>query len=164
MIKLVPMSEEEFQAYYTEAVRSYAAEHVKSGRWQPETAEQEAKREYDALLPQGVATPNQFLFTIQEEESGTPVGMIWYALRQSGPKQIAFIYDVSIKPEHRRKGYAQAAFEAVEKLARAQGLSAIDLHVFGHNQAAIALYQKIGFQATNLLMRKPLDQADSPEG
>lgn len=160
MIKLIPMNEEEYQAYYNGAVQNYAAEHVKGGRWQPETAVQEAKREYDELLPQGVATPNQFLFTIRDSESDTPVGMIWYALRQKGPKQIAFIYDVSIKPEHRRKGYAQAAFEAVEDLVKAQGVSVIDLHVFGHNQAAIELYQKIGFQTTNLLMRKTLGEAE----
>jgi ribosomal protein S18 acetylase RimI-like enzyme len=160
MIKLIPMSEEEFQVYYNQAVQGYAAEHVKSGRWQAETAEQEAKREYDGLLPQGVASPNQFLFTIQEAESGVRVGMIWYALRPSGPKQVAFIYDVSIEPEHRRKGYAQAAFQALEGLVQAQGVSSIDLHVFGHNRSAIALYEKLGFQATNLLMRKTLGEAE----
>lgn len=162
MVKLVPMSEERFQSYYEQAVQGYAAEHVRSGHWEADTAYEKSKREFEALLPQGLQSPNQFLYVIQEEESATPVGTIWYALRPKGPSQVAFIYEITIDPEHRRKGYAQQTFQALEELVQAQGVSAIDLHVFGHNNPAIALYQKIGFQATNLLMSKTLGEPESP--
>jgi ribosomal protein S18 acetylase RimI-like enzyme len=35
-------------------------------------------------------------------------------------------------------------------------ISKISLHVFGHNKIAISLYQKTGYEITNVLMSKTL--------
>ena len=45
---------------------------------------------------------------------------------------------------------------ALEEEARRFGLTALALHVFGHNTAARALYEGIGYQITNINMRKDL--------
>jgi len=46
--------------------------------------------------------------------------------------------------------------QALEERVRHLGLSTISLHVFGHNHAARALYEKLGYVTTNVMMSKTL--------
>lgn len=70
-----------------------------------------------------------------------------------------FIYDLVVWPAHRRQGHAAAALRALECEARALGLQALSLHVFGHNHAAQRLYARLGYAPTSIHMAKPLDAA-----
>ena len=158
MVRLDPMTEAEFQAYLEPAIAEYAAEHVKSGRWSPEESLEKSREEYAQLLPDGLSSVDQHLFSIKDE-FGTQVGMLWFAVRQNGGKRSAFIYDVLIDVAFQRRGYATQAFQALEMLASDMGLTAISLHVFGHNTAARALYEKLGFVTTNLFMKKSLSDS-----
>ena len=158
MIELEPMSADAFQRYLERAVDEYAEEHVRGGRWSPDEAIEQSRKEYQDLLPNGVDTPNHFLFTLVDSASQTPVGILWYALQSSAGRQSAFIYDITIDPAFRRQGYATQAFLALEQRVRAQGVHQIRLHVFGHNHQARALYEKLGYVATNVMMSKTLDQ------
>jgi ribosomal protein S18 acetylase RimI-like enzyme len=158
MVRLEPISEAEFQAFLEPAIAEYAAEHVKGGRWRPEEALEESRKEYIQLLPDGLRSVDQHLFSIKNE-AGTQVGMLWFAVRNQGGKRSAFIYDVRIDEAFQRRGYAMQAFQALEILARDMGLTTISLHVFGHNTAARALYEKLGFVTTNLFMTKSLSNS-----
>ena len=53
--------------------------------------------------------------------------------------------------------HAARAFLALEEEVRRRGLSGIALHVFGHNDGARALYDKLGFRPTNISMFKPIE-------
>jgi ribosomal protein S18 acetylase RimI-like enzyme len=66
------------------------------------------------------------------------------------------VYDVRIDEAFQRRGYATQAFQKLETLVRDMGMSAISLHVFGHNTAARALYEKLGFATTNVMMSKQI--------
>ena len=158
MIRLVPMTESDFQSYYDRAIAEYAEDHVRGGRWAAEEADEQARQSYRELLPEGLATPNQYLYTLTATNPPIPVGMLWFALQSQAGQQVAFIYDVAIDPAFRRKGYATHAFRALEDQVRAQGVHQIRLHVFGHNHEARALYEKLGYVATNIMMAKVLDQ------
>jgi RimJ/RimL family protein N-acetyltransferase len=46
----------------------------------------------------------------------------------------------------RRQGVGTALLEAAVVWARTVGVSKLELHVFPHNEAAIALYEKFGFE------------------
>jgi ribosomal protein S18 acetylase RimI-like enzyme len=155
MVRLEPMTETELQAYLAPAIAEYAAEHVKGGRWNQAESLEESRKEFMQLLPDGVRTAKQHLFSIRDD-AGENVGMIWFAEREQGGKRAAFIYDVRIDEAFQRRGYATQAFQALEKVVRDMGLAAISLHVFGHNTAARALYEKLGFVITNLHMSKSL--------
>lgn len=158
MAKLLPMTESDYAAYVAESIPSYAAEKVASGQWSREESLDLAKQSLDQLLPQGLATPDNHLFTILDDRSEA-VGMLWIAVQARAGKRIAYVYDVSIRPAHRRKGHAAGAFLALEIEVRARGLSGIALHVFGHNLAAQALYARLGFQPTDINMYKPVEPA-----
>ena len=159
MISLVPMNAEEFLAYVAEAVPAFAREKVESGQWSEDSSLRLAQQGFDELLPQGLATPDNHLFTIRDSASQASVGMLWIAIQQRAGENVAYVYDVLVQPEFQRSGYATLAFAALEAEAVSRGLSGIALHVFGHNAAAIALYRKLGFQPTNINMFKRVGPA-----
>jgi RimJ/RimL family protein N-acetyltransferase len=157
MIRLQPMKETEYQEYLAVAIADYAQEHVKAGRWNAENALQSATQEYQQLLPDGLHTKNQYLFTIVDEQTETKVGMLWFAATERANEPAAFVFDVIVYEPYRRRGYGEQAFHALETKVREMGLKKISLHVFGHNYAARAMYEKLGYIATNVTMSKSLD-------
>jgi ribosomal protein S18 acetylase RimI-like enzyme len=48
--------------------------------------------------------------------------------------------------EYRRQGIGRALMEAAESWAREVGVRKLELHVFPHNEAAIALYEGLGYE------------------
>ena len=156
MTTLVPMQEAAFAVYLNAAVIGYAQDNVASGRWPAEGALARSRADFEASLPQGLATPDNFLFEIKRELTGPTVGFIWFAVVEKNGLRSAFVYDVEVQPEFRRQGHARAAFKALEPLVRDLGLPSIGLHVFGHNPGAQALYSSLGYAVTGTNMLKVL--------
>lgn len=157
MVELRPMSQAEFAAYLGKAIADYAEDRVRACNWAPEEALQKSEKEFHDLLPEGVATNDNFLYTIVDPESEAKVGILWVAKRDRKPHAEAFVYDVEIKEEFRHKGYGSQAFRALEDKVKALGLTEISLHVFGHNHVARAMYENLGYEATNINMTKKLN-------
>jgi len=155
MIRLIPMDETDFQEYLSTAIADYAQDHVVAGRWTSEDALKMATQEYNQILPNGLNSKDNYLFSI-ENETGTKVGMLWFAVVERGAKKGAFVYDIEIKEEYRRHSYGEQAFRTLEEKVRQLGLQTISLHVFGHNQAARAMYEKLGYVTTNVQMSKTI--------
>lgn len=157
MVKLVPMSADEFTAYLAKAVAGYAEEHVKAGNWSADEALQKSEKEFHGLLPDGVASKDNYLYIITDAESGAKVGILWIARMERKPAPFAFVYDVEIDEAYRRMGYGSQAFSALEDKVKSLGLNEIRLHVFGHSHGARAMYEKLGFVATNIQMSKKIE-------
>ncbi len=121
MVQLVPMSESEFQAYLAVAIPTYAQEHVNAGRWHPSEALREAQKEYHELLPEGLATKDHYLFSLEDAEAGSKVGLIWFEVMKRGPSQVAFLYEILIFDQFRRNGYGLQAMRALEEHAKRIG-------------------------------------------
>ena len=51
-----------------------------------------------------------------------------------------------VADDYRRRGIGNALMESAENWARAVGVRKIELHVFPHNEAALALYDRIGYR------------------
>ncbi|GHF52429.1 ribosomal protein S18 acetylase RimI-like enzyme [Deinococcus metalli] len=156
MIELRPMDAAAFERFVAHAAPQYAAEKIRSGEWTPEEAMQRADREFRQLLPQGPDTPDNVLYHLHDPHEGADVGVLWYALQTRGGTRTAFVYEVEVYDPYRRRGYASQAFALLERDAAARGATNIQLHVFGHNTSARALYEGLGFQTTNVIMRKEL--------
>lgn len=156
MIRLVPMKETEYQAFLDLAIREYAEDRVRAGNWQAQGALERSAQDFQKFLPAGVATKDNYLYDIVDEALGTTVGVIWLARIMQGAHPIVFIYDFRIEEPFRRKGYGEQAMRAAEEHTKALGSDTIALHVFGHNHAARALYEKTGYEITNINMAKKL--------
>ena len=153
MTTLRPMTEPEFAAWLAQAMPAYAADKVASGQWSQQDSIALSAKEHEELLPQGQATPDNHLYVVVDANA-VAVGMLWFAVQTRFDARVAYVYDVEVLPERRREGHAKRAFVALESEARRLGLSGIALHVFGHNQAARALYAGLGFEPTNISLFK----------
>ncbi len=156
MIRLAPMSQSDFEVYLESAIDQYAQEHVRAGNWSPDQARKLSEDSYHHLLPDGVATPDQYLFTIEDQALGEKVGMLWFAVEERVEAPRVFLYDIRIEEAYRRRGHATEALQALEARVRGLGVTRNTLHVFGQNDAAQAMYEKLGYQVTDLRMSKTL--------
>lgn len=155
MIELAPMTEAEFATYVAGAVRSYAQAHILAGDVVPEEALARAQTDYDELLPKGLASPKQHLFTLRHPLLG-PVGILWFELREHPLGRSAFLYDVEIREDYRGRGLGRDAMQAMEAHLRGLGAVRISLNVFGYNHAARRLYESLGYEITGMGMKKAL--------
>jgi ribosomal protein S18 acetylase RimI-like enzyme len=151
MIKLVEMNSVEYQIYISTAIKTYAEEKVLAGNWNKEESVRKAKEEYGRLLPNGEKTENNFLYSIVMDEKA--IGVIWLA-RLSEKK--GYIYDLAIEQAYQGFGYGKEAMKQIENVGQKLGINNIGLHVFGHNLVARGLYEKLGYQTTNVLMEKEI--------
>lgn len=108
------------------------------------------------LLPQGHATPDHFLYEMRAAPDGPVVGYVWFSAERRGDTRIAFLYQLLVLSQYRRRGHARAAMAALEAIAQEQGLARICLNVFASNAAAHALYRSLGYVETNLSMQRML--------
>ena len=150
------MTPAEFEAYLGQAVKTYADEKVKAGNWRPEEALERSRRDYLTLLPEGVASPNHYLFSIKDAETDQTAGMIWFGVTDQAGQPSAFIYDFSVAEAWQGRGYGKGALLGLEQKVKGLGITSISLHVFGHNRVARSLYEKLGYEVTNVNMTKRL--------
>lgn len=156
MTRLEPMDRATFDRWREASIRDYAEGKVASGNWLAEDALERAQRAFDELLPGGLGTPGHQIRSMVDD-AGERVGYAWWVAEDRPFGRVAFIYDIAVYPEHRRKGHAQAALSAIEDWTREHGLVGVQLHVFGDNVAARELYQRAGFVETDVTMLKRVD-------
>ena len=153
-ISLERMTQLYYDNFYENSIYEYANEHIKSGNWKKEGAIARARKAFENLLPNGLATDGEYLFSIFN--SNENIGYCW--LHFSGDNNKSFIYDIHIDEKFRGEGLGEAAMLGIENYCKERKVQSIGLHVFGHNQRAVSLYNKMGFQVTNYRMEKVLDE------
>lgn len=151
------MTQPEFENFLVRNVREYAADKVRAGTYAEEGAEQRARAEFDRLLPAGLASPGQLLYTAVDE--GVAVGILWLALPAEGRPQ-GWVYEIRVDEAHRGKGYGRAIMLAAQRELAARGIYELGLHVFGHNPVAIKLYESLGYSVTGQTMAKTFAPTD----
>ena len=155
IVQLRPMSEAEFDSYMRQAVPSYAQAHIEAGDVDPGEALARAQADYDALLPEGLRTRDQYLWTIADD-AHEAVGMMWFEVRERERGRSAYIFDIAIREDRRRRGYARIAMSLLEERLNAMSIGRVSLNVFGNNHAARTLYEAMGYRVTGIGMTKVL--------
>ncbi|MDN6967024.1 GNAT family N-acetyltransferase [Oenococcus sp. UCMA 17063] len=153
MIHLKDMSQSEYKKYFANAIKAYAKEKIKAGVWEENSAIKNAEKEYKKLLPNGLNTPDAYLYSIYN--SDFQVGYIWFSNVKDN-QELVFIYDFGIFAEFQDQGIGTKALELAENEARKLGFNKIGLHAFGSNSRAIHVYKKSGFEITDVSMQKIL--------
>lgn len=162
MISLKPMTQAQFDAYLESAVPEYALAHIEAGDCTPDRALEKARADYVILLPAGLKSENQHLFSIFANGDPEPIGMVWFEMRDDDGRKSAFIYDFRIDESQRGKGYGKETLARVDEKVKSMGARSVSLNVFGHNQRARSLYEKHGFKVSSLWMRKVFGARQEP--
>ena len=155
-VRFVPFTDVDFRAWLLQAIPAFALTNVEDGRWSLAESIEKSKEAHALLLPQGLETPDQFFVRLQDADSGSDVGTLWWAESDQAGRRQAYVYSIEIADHARRRGYARAAFHELERVARERGVHHLSLHVFGHNHGARRLYDELGFEPTSITLRKIL--------
>jgi len=151
MTKLEPIQQEDFERFLESEIRGYAEDHVRNGNWPAEGSIDRSRKEFESLLPDGIQSKDQFVWSIIDEKNNK-IGVLWVQVKN----QKAFIYDFVIDEAMRGKGYGKQALIAMDEKLKAMNVESVGLHVFGDNITAQELYKKMGYQITGIHMKKEL--------
>lgn len=143
-VDVSPMTEERFPRFVAASEEGFAHDLAASGRYSLEEALVESHRQLMEELPDGLATEGQELFTASVD--GVEVGILWFGMRVRDGRPHAFILDIEVAADQRRKGYGRELMHAAEREARRLGADSIGLHVFGFNAGAVELYERLGYR------------------
>ena len=73
------------------------------------------------------------------------------------PAPFAWIHDLYVKPEHRRRGVASMLMAEAERFARGEGAHVLRLGVLDRNERARRFYERRGFREYTHVLTKPLE-------
>lgn len=141
-IRFRDMSDEEFEEFFDFSILDYSQGLIKSGMCSEEDGFDSAKKQFNALLPQGKYTENNFLYIIENDENEA-VGTVWYGKYIEG---VAAICDILIYEKFRKKGYGKQTLLLLDNKLKESGIKKILLHVFKFNKIAFSLYSSLGYK------------------
>jgi ribosomal protein S18 acetylase RimI-like enzyme len=73
------------------------------------------------------------------------------------PSPFAWIHELYVKPEHRRRGVASLLMAEAERFARCEGAHVLRLGVLEKNEGARRFYTRQGFGEQARVLTKPLE-------
>jgi ribosomal protein S18 acetylase RimI-like enzyme len=152
-VTLQPMSPEAIAPWLEQSKADFVADRIDAGE-DPETARLTTDTMSDALFPEGMPAPGQFVFVVTE--NAVPVGSLWLGLTLNGPPDVWWVWSVEIEVSARGHGIGRQTMRLAEEFARARGATRVDLNVFGNNTVARGLYESLGYRISTIHMSKEL--------
>lgn len=151
MVRLEPMSADDFETWQPRMWRKYRDSLVKVGVSAAEAGARAAAMRA-TLVPGGELPAGHHALSVIDD--GPVIGSIWLAERTPGDW---YIYDLDIDREHRGKGHGRATVLAAERFARARGAEKIECNVFSFNERSQNLFRSLGYHVAAMTMAKPLN-------
>jgi ribosomal protein S18 acetylase RimI-like enzyme len=148
VIALRPLREDEYATWDAAHRAEYERGLVEFAGLAPEAARAKVDHDFPAVLPDGLATADTWIWAV--EEDGRGVGTVFLGLRGGG----AWLYDITIDAGERGRGYGRAAMLALEDEVRALDHESVGLNVWGGNEVARGLYRSLGYAEESVHMRK----------
>jgi ribosomal protein S18 acetylase RimI-like enzyme len=155
-IRLKPMTAEQLSVFIEEDIPRYANANVQAGLWPESGALEHARASYERFLPQGVETPGQYLYMIDDSATGESVGTVWIGAHPGGIEHAGVVLSLYIDDAYRRQGYGRQAMLAIETEARQLRWTSLGLQVFGSNEPARKLYLALGYKVGSMNMTKTI--------
>ena len=92
MLKLIPLSEDKYDAFYAYNIQDYTNAMVRAGNARTDLAESLAQQQTALVLTNRLAAPGQFMFTIHDDALEVPIGYLWWGVREFGGIRVANLY------------------------------------------------------------------------
>lgn len=93
-ITFVPMNEQQYEKFLAQLLKEYAEENIEAGVWNSEQAEENARRQIEQLVPEGLITLGHIFFIVIDKE--LPVGTVWLNIQEDEKGKQGFIYDLKL--------------------------------------------------------------------
>jgi len=165
-VVLVPLTDAECAAFVAEDVADYAAQRAGEGSWPADEAPERAQQELLPILERehrAAADAGHRRWTARSAD-GESVGWLWVTPPTAAmPADSAFLYQITVKPACRGRGYGRAMLAALEAVLAGEGIGELRLNVNDANTPARRLYASAGFElveryAAKRQLRKHLSQ------
>lgn len=151
---LVDMPADRLPVWLDTTMAEYVESRVRAGETRQQ-AEANKQRSLDQWFPDGAPLPDHRVWDLVDGD-GAVVGYLWIGPFSPGSADW-WVFDIEVDEPHRRRGHARRALEAAHRVARQEGATSIGLNVFGYNDGARDLYERLGYGVTALQMKLPLD-------
>ena len=151
-VRLRELLDDELPEWLTAARRSYVDDLERHAGMTSAEAEEKARRDHEALFPDGKPKEGQHLFAI-EDESEEAIGRLFFAMRPGG----VWLFEIELEERVRGSGLGREAMLAFEQCARELGAEKVTLNVFGGNEVARSLYRSLGYVEESVHMGKRLE-------
>jgi ribosomal protein S18 acetylase RimI-like enzyme len=136
---------------------------------------QDYHRALESDWPAGSEIASEYLRYLQDEcaafdggifvaeNAGSLAGFLCVSNRRGAPDhpdRHAFVQDVFVAPEYRRRGIARRLMDAAEMFAASRGVREIRLAVLERNVDARGLYEALGFRGYARVLSKRMNGGD----
>jgi ribosomal protein S18 acetylase RimI-like enzyme len=154
MIELKPMTVEAYEHFTALSRLDFATAKSRAERLSVNEGNRIATEAWSSLLPQGQTTPQHHFYTAWKDNQD--IGMVWFKEERNWETPYGYLYQVWVWDQYQNQGLGKAVMTALEEKLKQLGLPRLRLHVFAFNERAIGLYEKLGFETTNIVMVKEL--------
>jgi ribosomal protein S18 acetylase RimI-like enzyme len=148
-MKVLKSSAQEYASHMRTLHRTYAIDCAQANSTTVEEEKKRTAKELRDSLPKGQKTPNEYFYTIFQEEA--KIGYLW--LTKPNNRRL-FISNIYVFAKYRSKGFGSRIMKWIQSKAQSMNCTEVRLHVFGHNGRAIDFYDRCGYHPTNITMRK----------
>lgn len=148
-VRLAPMLSPELEAFIDEEINDCACSHQRDGSWPRCESQARARAELSGVVERQRAATSQGdqRLLAAHTAGGETVGWLWVKLPPPGAwAGSAFLCQMTVAREHRRRGYGRAMLAALEALLAAEDITELRLNVWEENCAAKALYASAGYE------------------
>ncbi len=112
-------------------------------------------RDYRRQLRRACRQWNEGLFVL--DENGHARAFLWVGLISTMVNPcIGYVKNIYVDPDLRRKGWGRELLRLAENWSRERGATCIELDATVHNEEAVRLYQRAGYQTCRLRMVRDL--------
>lgn len=154
MLSLNLMTKAQYDAFLNKMLPDYISGTMTALRMTKEEATAFAQNQINEILKEGQKTPNNFFYAITDENTQEQLGHLWLLLKEKSSEKNLFIADIFVDEHSRGKNVGTETLKWIDDKAKELGCATVSLHVFGHNQKAFKLYEKMGFAPFSIQMRK----------
>jgi mycothiol synthase len=159
-VELIDLTPAEYEARRPSMAEEYAHDVALNFGVPVDRAREHAAHQIDVGLPDGVDTKGQLL--LKAVDDGREVGFLWLSLPGTVYPSMGWISEVRVDAELRGRGYGRRIIAAGESDLVARDVRRIGLHVFGHNDGARRLYERLGYRVLSQVRSRPIDPGDRP--
>jgi ribosomal protein S18 acetylase RimI-like enzyme len=152
MIKLIEISQLDFEKYRSIFIEDETIELIENYKYPIDVSKDKAIKEFDQCFPNGKTKDNEFLLSIKSDQLDTDntLGYLWYSISED----YVFILDFYIYNEFRGTGYGTQTISKLQETCLNKNINQIRLRVAHNNPRALKLYQALGFNITGTNMMK----------